>query len=114
MRPTHVLTAKAVDGSQRGVVGAAWEQADGSFYVKLNACVVLDWRDGVTIRLFPVDEAAAAEDEVGNVVRLDPKRRRKVAPRTVPDGPPMSTPSRSLSEFISGRRPGGRAEDEGP
>ena len=103
MRPTHVLAAKAVDGSQRGVVGAAWEQSDGSFYVRLNACVVLDWRDGVTIRLFPAD--GVAEGEVGNVVRLDPKRRRKVTPRAAPD---------PIGEFILGRRPGGRAEDEEP
>lgn len=101
MRPTHTLTVKAANSGSRGVVGAAWEQADGSFYVKLNACVVLDWRDDVTIRIFPVD-SDAAETPPRKVVPFDPRRRRTNAERPA-DGEGMGVES-CIAQFLEPKK----------
>lgn len=55
-RPTHTLTCKEKLGERRGQIGAAWQQEDGSFTIVLNAGTVLDWKDEVTIKLFPIVE----------------------------------------------------------
>jgi hypothetical protein len=54
MQPTHKLSIITKDRTKKGVVGAAWMQSDGSFFITLNAGVYLSWQDDITIRLFPI------------------------------------------------------------
>jgi hypothetical protein len=63
-KPTQSLSIMSVhDRKKKGVVGAACQQDDGSFYVTLNAGVVLSWKDDITIRLFPLTGRSEAEEE---------------------------------------------------
>lgn len=39
----------------KGRVGAGWIEPDGSVSIKLNACVTLNERDGLILRLFPAN-----------------------------------------------------------
>jgi len=59
--PTHRLCVLDRATGQRGQVGAAWLQADGSVRIKLEYCVVLDSRllDDCLITLFPIGESTA-------------------------------------------------------
>jgi hypothetical protein len=60
--PTHrlrIVTKKGVEPRRTGTVGAAWQQEDGSFFIQLEAGVVLNWQDPVTLRLFPVADEDA-------------------------------------------------------
>lgn len=53
-KPDFDLRVK-VKGSESGSgrsVGAAWENENGGISIKLNPCVILDWRDDVHISLF--------------------------------------------------------------
>lgn len=44
------------EDGKRGIIGAGWSNEDGSVSITLNACVVLDQRDPLVIRLFPRTE----------------------------------------------------------
>lgn len=65
-KPTHNLRvmSKVAGSKDQGTVGVAWKREDGSFYVKLNPCVVLRWDDEVQIGLFPRDELPREEPPV--------------------------------------------------
>lgn len=53
-KPTHRLRVK--EGKNTATVGVAWVCDDGSFTIRLNPCVVLDWKDNVLLKLFPIEE----------------------------------------------------------
>lgn len=55
-KPDYRLSVKERGGENRGTVGAAWKNDDGSISIKLTPCVAITSRDDVTIVLFPVEE----------------------------------------------------------
>lgn len=59
MLPTHKLCIITKDRKRKGTIGAAWQQADNSFFITLEAGVSIDWRDDITIRLFPISRRKA-------------------------------------------------------
>jgi len=69
-KPTHVLKIKVKDSPAKANVGVGWANDDGSMSISLNPGTILDWRDPVTINLFPWDrrpskksESSGSEDE---------------------------------------------------
>ena len=54
-KPTHRMKVISNTTKATATVGAAWQRPDGSFLLRLDPCTVIDWRDDVTISLFPVD-----------------------------------------------------------
>jgi hypothetical protein len=55
-KPDFVLYVKPkAEGSHGRRVGSAWSNDDGSFAIKLDPAVLLDWRDEVYISLYPAD-----------------------------------------------------------
>ena len=51
--PDYKVSALSKTTEQRGPVGVAWTQPDGTIRIKLNSFVVLDNRDDLLITLFP-------------------------------------------------------------
>lgn len=52
-RPTHRLTVFNKETQDKGEIGVAWENTDGSFSIRLNRSVVLSERDNWIIKLWP-------------------------------------------------------------
>lgn len=54
-KPDYTLSVLQRDTEHKGVVGAAWKNADGSISIKLSPFVVLSEVDNLMIRLFVND-----------------------------------------------------------
>lgn len=56
-KPTHNLCVKRKDGSGKFIqIGAGWQNDKGQINIRLDACVVLNWReveDEFYLTLFP-------------------------------------------------------------
>lgn len=55
-KPTHELCVKDLESQDRGKIGVAWENEDGSFTIRLNPCTSLTY-DGMknkALSLFPI------------------------------------------------------------
>lgn len=63
-RPDYILSAKVMPDGHRGSCGAGWVNPDGSITVKLAPWVVLEAKDGASIRLFPNDRDTPYADSV--------------------------------------------------
>lgn len=66
-KPDYNLWAVNPDETCKGTIGGAWINDDQSINIKLNAFVVLEAADGLTVKLFPNDgkfeERQAAKKE---------------------------------------------------
>lgn len=76
-RPTHELRVKRRDSEDRGVVGVAWQNDNGTFSIKLRPCVVISSNDDVTILLVkiegrsPARPAAPGQRQPSQLARFD-------------------------------------------
>ena len=65
-RPTHELRVKRRDSEDRGVVGVAWQNDNGTFSIKLRPCVVISSNDDVTILLVKIESGGARPAPAGS------------------------------------------------
>lgn len=72
-RPDYNLGALDKDTNERGTIGAAWRNPDGTINIRVNAFVELAGRRGLILTLFPVDYV--------------PRTKRPPAPAAVADDP---------------------------
>lgn len=55
-KPTHEISVKDLETQDRGRIGVAWENEDGSFTLKLSPCASLTYDNtkGKSVVLFPI------------------------------------------------------------
>lgn len=53
--PTHIIKVIDIKTKDTARVGAGWEK-DGYIRIRLDPCVVLDWKDEIMITMFPNDK----------------------------------------------------------
>lgn len=54
--PDYILSVKDRETNVSTKVGAGWLNEKGHISVRINPCVVIDWKDDVFVTLFPNDE----------------------------------------------------------
>lgn len=54
-KPTHLLKVFDKDNDKRGIIGAGWENADGSVSVVVNPGCSVIYKDSFVYTLFPND-----------------------------------------------------------
>lgn len=62
-KPDYLLKVLHKHNNQRGTIGVAWRQSDGSISIAMNLCAVLTSDPDLVITLFPND----ADDFFGKV-----------------------------------------------
>jgi hypothetical protein len=71
MKPTHVLKVLHKLSGATGVVGAGWENKDGSFSIRLNPATCLAFDESLVITLFPNSPHPARKSNSSDETCLD-------------------------------------------
>lgn len=90
-RPQYRLKAYHKPTGNRGEVGAAWVNDDGSLTLKLNPCVVLTYDSNIVLTLFPVEEPKPFPPKKDNP--LGKPKRKSTTKCQAQDQPQTPTPA---------------------